>query len=102
MSAGFAVIVAFVIKPESRAAFMALLRENAQLSLARERDCRRFDIIEPAQRPDEVWLYEIYANPGAFDDHLKAPHFLRFDAATREMITSKTVVAGGLEEYDRP
>lgn len=98
MSAGFAVIVSFTVKPESRTRFMSMLRDNARASVEEEPECLRFDVLEPPQRPLEVWLYEIYRDRPAFDAHLRTPHFLSFDAATRDMTTGKTVIAASLEE----
>lgn len=102
MSADFAVIVAFTVKPEARAAFTALVRDNARQSITLEPDCQRFDVLEPADRATEVWLYEIYVDRAAFDRHLQMPHFQSFDAATRDMVTAKTVIAARLEENVKP
>jgi quinol monooxygenase YgiN len=96
--AELAIIVSFSVTPPARAAFMALLRENVRISVTREPGCRRFDIIEPPQRAEEVWLYEIYRDRPAFEEHLRAAHFLGFEAATRDMVVAKTVIAGRCEE----
>jgi quinol monooxygenase YgiN len=98
MSADFAVIVSFSVKPEARQNFMALVRDNARQSVSTEPGCMRFDIVEPPGQPDDVWLYEIYSDRAAFDMHLKLPHFLSFDAATRDMVAAKLVISGRLEE----
>ena len=38
-----------------------------------------------------VFLYEIYADEAAFAAHLKMPHFIEFDAATKAMIKGRTI-----------
>jgi quinol monooxygenase YgiN len=102
MSTGCAVIVGFTVKPEHRATFMSLLRENAEASLAAEPGCLRFDIVAREARPEELWLYEIYTDRAAFDAHLHTAHFLSFDAATGDMIEAKTVIVGELLEPAPP
>ena len=44
-----------------------------------------------AARPDEVFLYEVYADAVAFDAHLASAHFKAFDRATALMIADKIV-----------
>jgi quinol monooxygenase YgiN len=53
--------------------------------------CRQFDVcVDPADKAS-VFLYEIYDDRGAFDAHLAAAHFKRFDAAVGPMVASKAV-----------
>ena len=40
-----------------------------------------------------MFLYEVYDDRAAFEAHLSMPHFKAFDAATADMIRSKTVRA---------
>jgi quinol monooxygenase YgiN len=87
----FAVVVTLSLKPGTGKDFLALVHDNAQASLRSEAGCHQFDVATDPARPDEVFLYEIYSDPAAFDAHLKTEHFLRFDAATAEMITQKDV-----------
>ncbi len=87
----FAVTVAFEVKSASFPEFLALVNENAAASAALEAGCFRFDVLTPETQTGEVFLYEIYTDRAAFDLHLRAPHFLKFNAATADMVTSKTV-----------
>ena len=41
----------------------------------------RFDAIQDADDDHRIWLYEVYKDEVAFQDHLKAPHFQVFKAA---------------------
>jgi quinol monooxygenase YgiN len=54
----------------------------------------------PKDSADSVLLYEIYTDKAAFGEHLKAAHFLSFDAATRSLIKEKKVVEYVLENDD--
>lgn len=87
----YAVVVTFVIKPDSIAAFMPLMLANAQTSLTQEDGCLQFDVATDPDRVGEVLLYEIYTNRAAFDLHLASAHFKSFDAAVADMIATKNV-----------
>jgi quinol monooxygenase YgiN len=97
-TAELALIVDFLLLADGRDRFLELVRDNAAQSVRDEPFCRRFDVIEPSDRPDAVLLYEIYADRAAFDAHLASDHYKRFDAATRELIVRKTVTFGHLTE----
>lgn len=87
----FAVVVTLSLKPGVEDAFLALMHQNARTSLRSEAGCHQFDIATDPNRPDEVFLYELYSDPAAFDVHLKTAHFIAFDAATADMIARKDV-----------
>lgn len=86
----FALTVTFRLHPGAAEAFRPLIRENARLSVRDEPGCLRFDVCEPEGGDGpEVFLYEVYEDAAAFQAHLAAPHYLAFDAATREMVAEK-------------
>ncbi len=87
----FVVTVTFHIKPGLVDTFLPLMRTNATASLSTEPGCLVFDVCSDPDRPDEIFLYEIYESAAAFRDHLTAPHFLSFDAQVSPMIATKTV-----------
>jgi len=91
---GFAITVAFDLCEGAAPEFLRLVRENAALSVLREPDCLRFDVLTPldAQTP-QVLLYEIYTDRAAFDLHLVSEHYLSFDRSTRDLVRSKTVAS---------
>jgi quinol monooxygenase YgiN len=90
---GYAITVAFELVPGAAEAFLAAIRENAERSVAVEPRCRRFDVLTPIGEGPAIFLYEIYADRAAFEDHLASAHFRRFDEATRHMVAKKTVHA---------
>jgi quinol monooxygenase YgiN len=96
VSGEFVVVVDFRLRPGARAAFRALIDENAIASVRDEPGCRRFDVVEVRGDPERVLLYEIYDDPAAFDAHRDTAHFARFDAASGPLVASKTVIAGDL------
>ena len=87
----FAVAVTFVVNPDTRDAFRDAVRKQAADSLRLETGCRQFDVCISPQRPDEIFLYEIYDSAAAFDEHLASSHFLSFDARVKPFVASKQV-----------
>ena len=87
----FAVVVTFTISPDHMARFMPLMRGNAKSSLKEELGCRQFDVCTDPDRPNEVFLYELYDDEAAFAIHLASEHYARFQAAVGDMIIDKQV-----------
>lgn len=87
----FAVVVTIRVHPAEWPAFLPLMQANAKASLADEPGCHHFDVCQDADRPNEVFLYELYTDRDAFDAHLKAPHYLSFNDTTAPMIAEKIV-----------
>jgi len=87
----FAVTVFFTIKPDHMARFLPLMRQNAATSLQEEPGCQQFDICTDPSVPDTVFLYELYDDCAAFDQHLASGHFKRFDASVADMIINKRI-----------
>jgi len=87
----FAVCVTFEIAAGDMAAFIPLVQRNAQISLANEPGCQRFDVLTEPSRPQEVFLYELYDDAAAFQFHLETAHFRTFDQAVETMIAAKTI-----------
>ncbi len=87
----YAVCVMFRIQPGEVRHFMPLIKDNATKSLEKEDGCRRFDICTDQDRPDEVFLYELYDSPDAFVLHKATDHYAVFDASVVDMVAEKTV-----------
>ena len=87
----YAVCVSFRIQPGRVGHFMPLIKDNATKSLEHEDGCRRFDVCTDANRPDEVFLYELYDSPDAFALHKASDHFARFDGSVVDMVAEKIV-----------
>lgn len=88
----FAVTVHIRVNKEEIESFLPMMLANARKSLATEEGCLQFDVATDPSRPDEVFLYELYKDAAAFDDHLQQPHFKTFDADTADLIAEKRVV----------
>ena len=86
-----AIIVRFVVKNGEEQRFVERVRRQAADTLALEPECRQFDVCQDASDPRQVLLYELYADSEAFARHLTMPHFVAFDADTRNWIETKAV-----------
>lgn len=87
----YVVTVEFEIEPACLDAFLPLMSQNAEASVRDEPGCRQFDVCQDPDRPNRIFLYELYDNRESFEAHLSMPHFTEFDKATSSMILSKTV-----------
>ncbi|TKT69838.1 putative quinol monooxygenase [Aquamicrobium sp. LC103] len=93
----YTILVEFDLKPGCRTAFMPLMLENARSSLSDEPGCLVFDVLSRADDEERVVLYEVYRDKSAFDAHLRAPHFLSFDAAIGDYVAAKRVIELSME-----
>ncbi len=86
------ILVDFRVKPADHDAFRRLIVENAAASLTREKGCRQFDVLVPeGPASGQFILYEIYDDAAAFDVHLQSEHFRAFDAASKALVTGRTI-----------
>ena len=81
-----AILVEFVVQPDFMARFRGLVRANARQSLSDEAGCRRFDVLVPEDDARRIVLYEIYDDKPAFDAHVRSDHYVKFDAASADLV----------------
>ena len=89
--AKIALIAEFEAKAEHREAFQALMRTHAQAALDKEPGCLQFDVTVPRDNPNQVFLYEIYADDAAFDAHMNSPGLAATRNSYAHMIATKRV-----------
>ena len=87
----YVVTVEFTIDPRQFDEFLPLMLDNARRSREDEPGCRQFDVCVDDARRGVVQLYELYDDRAAFDAHLASTHFQSFAAATKAMITDRTM-----------
>ncbi len=87
----FVVTVMFSIRPDAIDVFLPLMRAQAKTSVHLEPGCLQFDICRDPDRPNEVFLYEVYDDETSFQAHLDSPHFKAFDAQCAELVADKAV-----------
>ena len=86
-----ALIAEFEIKPQHRDAFQALMRTHAKAALDHEPGCLQFDVTVPRDHPNQVFLYEIYRDERALDEHMSSPGLADTRKTYAHMIASKRV-----------
>ena len=86
-----ALIVEFHVEPGFIQAFEVAILENAHLSRETEPGCRQFDVCRDPADASLFFLYELYDDEAAIQDHLKSPHFQLMERRTAGWVQSKRV-----------
>ena len=68
------------------------IKENGA-NAVKEPGCREFNISVLANRPNHVFLYEVYDNEAALNTHRATDHFKKYQAATASMVADRNVRA---------
>ena len=84
--------VDLVIVPSEMAKFIEAVKENGA-NAVKEPGCREFNISVLANRPNHVFLYEVYDNEAALTAHRDTDHFKKYAATTSKMVTGRNVRA---------
>ena len=87
----FVVTVQFGIYPEHVAEFMREMVVNARTSRASEPGCLVFDVCEDPAQAGQVFLYEVYRDAAAFEQHKREVHYLEFDRTVAPWVQHKSV-----------
>ena len=91
----YVLLVTIQIKPEHREAFIEEMIGDARGSRNNEPGCLRFDVIQDATDPNKIYLYEVYRDEAAFQEHTKAPHFIKWRDAVKDWYAAPTIVGRG-------
>ncbi len=91
-----AIHVEFKPKPGSHAAFDALIREHARLTLSEEPGCERFDVLQPTNADgtrDEsrIMLVEVYTDKDAVKAHVANPRMPKVREAYTPLIDGRVL-----------
>ncbi|MBT8414507.1 MAG: antibiotic biosynthesis monooxygenase [Boseongicola sp.] len=87
----YAVCVTFHIRLDAVDQFLTRMHQQARDSLSKEEDCYRFDVCSDVDRPGVVFLYELYKDRNAFDEHSRSDHFLSFNSEVAPLTLEKAV-----------
>ena len=88
-AAAYVVTVDFGTAPENFDRFKTMMEQNAKASVTDEPGCREFNVYEIAATPGHLFLYEVYDDEAAFQQHLAAPHYKHFKEVSDPIITSR-------------
>lgn len=87
----FVVTVDFVIHEQHVENFRQAVENQARNSLEQEEGCHQFDVCYDIDDDTAVFLYEIYSDRDAFEEHLDTEHYLDFDASVKDWVAKKDV-----------
>ncbi len=85
----YVVTVTFEIEPGHEDDFRAAVTRQAENSVNNEPGCERFDVAVDPANPGKFFLYEIYRDEAAFEDHLASDHYANFSATTSPWVKAK-------------
>ena len=99
--------VTFVIHEQWVSDFETAILINAQASLNNEPGCDRFDVCRDEKNPTVFYLYEIYHDQKAIDDHKLSPHYLTMKETVKDWVIScevkqLTLINSGTEKCGHP
>ncbi len=93
----YIIIAPLQIKEGFRERFVEEIISDAEGSVNKEPGCLRFDVVQDPKDPNRIWLYEVYKDEDAFQEHTKTPHFIKWRDAVKEWLDERTFdpVIGG-------
>ena len=86
----YVVSVDFGTAPNNFDRFKKIMNENAKASVSNESGCREFNVYEVPASPNHLFLFEVYDDERAFQQHLNSAHYKHFNEVSAPIITSHT------------
>ena len=88
------------IKAEYKEQFIKEIVDDARGSVNDEPGCMRFDVIQDANDPNRIWLYEVYRDEAAAQAHTQVPQRLIL-RSTGPQLWLALMPTGEIREYSR-
>ena len=80
------------IDPASLEAYLAMLREEIETSVAIEPGVVMLHAVQVRDAPHLVRLLEVHASQEAYQARIRSPHFLKYKIGTAEMVWSLRLI----------
>src|SRR3954469_17646670 len=80
------------IDPAQLDAYNAALKDEIETSVRVESGVLSLYAAAVRGTPSQIRIFEMYADVGAYNAHLKTPHFLRYKTATQQMVKSLRLI----------
>ena len=80
-------------RPDGRQRFLTAMLSHARDSVESDRGCVRFDLLADETDPNTFYLYEVYRDSGALDEHNQRPSHLETVSTVRECVALPSEVA---------
>jgi len=81
-----------VIDPSQLENYRAFLKEEIQTSLRVEPGVLTLYAVSEKDNSNHITIFEIYASAAAYKSHVQTPHFLKYKAATKDMVKSLELI----------
>jgi quinol monooxygenase YgiN len=72
--------------------YTAFLKEEIETSLRVEPGVLTLYAMAEKNKPTRITILEIYADPNAYQSHLKTPHFIKYKTGTKDMVKKLELV----------
>lgn len=76
------------IDPDHLEQYKVLLEEEIEATTRLEPGVLTLYAVSLKDEPNQIRIFETYADQSAYEAHLKTPHFLRYKEGTRSMVKS--------------
>jgi quinol monooxygenase YgiN len=80
------------IDPDRLEAYRVALREEIEASIRLEPGVLTIYAVAVKGRPDQIRIFEMYADTAAYEAHLQTPHFKKYKTSTQNMVKSLVLV----------
>jgi len=84
----FAIFVKFTADSEAFDTLIKALVEDGEGSLKDEPDTWRFDVIQDTSNSNVLFLYEVYKDEAAFQEHTEGESYQKFMGILQELLSS--------------
>lgn len=88
----FCIMVKNEVKLGCREQYLSIMKENARASVQHEPGCYVFDVLTSQQDDHHFYLYEIYANEEALEQHKQTPHYLASRTGLADIVEAVSVI----------
>lgn len=85
-----AIIATMEVTPGKRDEYLVELLAHRRRSLEGEPGTVAFEVLVPHDKPNEIMLYEVYADQAAFDAHRKGASMAEIARNTKGLLVSLT------------
>ena len=84
----FSIFVTIDIQPDKVNEFIEASHGDAQGACRDEPDCFRFELHQDPEVSNRFYVYEVYRDEAAFQNHLEQPHFLAWRDVVKPLFLS--------------
>ena len=84
-------VVDFTVKSGTKSQFLDIITEHASKTLKNEEGCLQFEVCDPVEGENRVFLYEMYADDAAFEVHKASPTLARTRERYADIVESRAI-----------